>query len=184
MAATVQRKRGRTRRPQVLHSPRGVIHPRVQTVGPEHFGIVAVDCAKARSKWMLSNFYGKVLVDPTLVEHNRNTKRDSHVFPATGRFGRPRSRTLDSSPSFLIVCWRHAGSPKGRPLAIEVRISASSVSVCGSFTHLIQSGGRETGHSFKIPRCSGEPCSRRQRAPHFHPSARSTAPARNGFRST
>ena len=53
MAAIVTRKRGRNRRPDVLQKPRGVIHPRVQKVGPEHFGIVAVDCAKARSKWML-----------------------------------------------------------------------------------------------------------------------------------
>lgn len=64
-------KRGRNRRPDVLQKPRGVIHPRVQKVGPERFGIVAVDCAKARSKWMLSDFYGNVLLPPALVEHNR-----------------------------------------------------------------------------------------------------------------
>jgi transposase len=45
----------------------------VQVVGPEHFGIVAVDCAKARSKWMLADFYGKVLVPPTTVEHQRTS---------------------------------------------------------------------------------------------------------------
>jgi transposase len=71
MAATFQGKRGRKRRPQVLQKPRGVIHPRVQKVGPEHFGIVAIDCAKARSKWMFTDFYGRVLVPPTIVEHNR-----------------------------------------------------------------------------------------------------------------
>lgn len=71
MAATIARKRGRNRRPDVLQKPRGIIHPRVQKVGPEHFGIVAVDCAKARSKWMLSDFYGNVLAPPTVVEHNR-----------------------------------------------------------------------------------------------------------------
>jgi transposase len=71
VAATVARKRGRNRRPDVLQKPRGIIHPRVQKVGPEHFGIVAVDCAKARSKWMLSDFYGSVLVPPTVLEHNR-----------------------------------------------------------------------------------------------------------------
>lgn len=54
-----------------LGKPRGLIHPRVQAVGPEHFGIVAVDCAKARSKWMLCDFYGRLLVPPTPVEHNR-----------------------------------------------------------------------------------------------------------------
>jgi transposase len=72
MAATVTRKRGRrNRRPDVLQKPRGVIHPRVQAVGAEHFGIVAVDCAKARSKWMLTDFWGNVLVPPTVVEHDR-----------------------------------------------------------------------------------------------------------------
>lgn len=49
--------------------PTGQIQERVQAVGPEHFGVVAVDCAKRRSKWMLCNFYGKVLVEPTSVEH-------------------------------------------------------------------------------------------------------------------
>lgn len=49
--------------------PTGQIQERVQAVGPEHFGIVAVDCAKRRSKWMLCNFYGKVLIEPTGVEH-------------------------------------------------------------------------------------------------------------------
>ena len=56
----------------VLGKPSGVIQPRVQTVGPERFGIVSVDCAKDRSKWMLCDFYGKVLVPPTPVEHRRN----------------------------------------------------------------------------------------------------------------
>src|SRR5437870_5026421 len=52
-----------------VHKPRGVLHPRVQCVGPEHFGIVPVDCAKYRSKWMLCNFYGKVLVPPAELSH-------------------------------------------------------------------------------------------------------------------
>ena len=71
MNATRRRKRSRSRPHQVLQKPCGVIHPRVQKVGPEHFGIVSVDCAKARSKWMLCDFYGNVLVRPTVVDHNR-----------------------------------------------------------------------------------------------------------------
>src|SRR5580692_10748525 len=55
----------------VLGKPSGIIQPRVQKVGPEHFGIVSVDCAKARSKWMLADFYGNVVIPPTIVEHNR-----------------------------------------------------------------------------------------------------------------
>ena len=52
-----------------IGKPAGQIQERVQTVGPEHFGIIAVDCAKRRSKWMLCNFYGKVIIEPTSVEH-------------------------------------------------------------------------------------------------------------------
>lgn len=47
------------------------LQPRVQAARPERFGIVAVDCAKARSKWMLCDFYGRVLIPPTTVEHGR-----------------------------------------------------------------------------------------------------------------
>ena len=65
------RHRSSSRRQAVLQKPRGTFHPRVQVVGPEHFGIVSVDCAKARSKWMLCDFYGNVLVPPSTVEHNR-----------------------------------------------------------------------------------------------------------------
>ena len=55
--------RTRRRRPHrgpsgSVGKPRGVLHPRVQQVGPEHFGIVCFDCAKARSKFLLADFYG------------------------------------------------------------------------------------------------------------------------------
>jgi transposase len=55
----------------VLHKPRGSFHPRVQAVGPQHFGIVSVDCGKRRCKWMLADFYGTVLVPPTWVQLDR-----------------------------------------------------------------------------------------------------------------
>jgi transposase len=64
-------KRSRSRPPDVLQKPRGTFHPRVQKVGPEHFGIAVVDCAKARFKWMLCDFYGNILVPPVTVDHNR-----------------------------------------------------------------------------------------------------------------
>lgn len=64
-------KRSRRRAAEFVQKPRGVIHPRVQKVGPERFGIVSVDCAKARSKWMLADFYGNVLRPPSEVAHNR-----------------------------------------------------------------------------------------------------------------
>lgn len=52
-----------------IGKPNGKIQERVQAVGPDHFGVVAVDCAKRRSKWMLCDFYGKVIIEPTTVEH-------------------------------------------------------------------------------------------------------------------
>src|SRR5579863_3834839 len=113
MAATRTRKRGRSRRPDILQKPRGVIHPRVQKVGPEHFGIVAVDPAKARSKWMLVDFYGNVLVPPTWVDHNRGAfdgalaalkeavkERDIRdvlvAVERTGRYHHPPQRALSA----------------------------------------------------------------------------------------
>lgn len=71
MATASTSKKRRPPRPHLIHKPRGVLHPRVQAVGPEHFGIVSIDCAKARSKWMLADFYGRVLVPPTILEHNQ-----------------------------------------------------------------------------------------------------------------
>src|SRR4249920_2577096 len=71
MATKQSRSRGGRRFVVNVHKPHGVIQPRVQKVGPEHFGILSVDCAKARFKWMLCDFYGNVLIPPTTVEHNR-----------------------------------------------------------------------------------------------------------------
>ena len=109
MSTTRTRKRSRSGPRQVLQKPAGVIHPRVQQVGPEHFGIVSVDCAKARSKWMLCDFYGNIRVPPTVVEHNRTAleaavtqirqAREQHAFhdllvavERTGRYHRPVQR--------------------------------------------------------------------------------------------
>jgi hypothetical protein len=58
-----------------IGKPNGLIQQRVQDIGPEHFGIVAVDCAKRRSKWMLCDFYGKVIIEPTSVEHAKGGLR-------------------------------------------------------------------------------------------------------------
>lgn len=71
MATRTPTPRRRRRRPHEIHKPNGAVHPRVQAVGPEHFGIVAVDCAKARSKWMLADFYGNVLIPPTELPHTK-----------------------------------------------------------------------------------------------------------------
>jgi len=71
MRTATRRQRRSSPRPRSIHKPRGVLQPRVQSVGPEHFGMVSVDCAKARSKWMLSDFYGTVLIPPTELVHSR-----------------------------------------------------------------------------------------------------------------
>jgi transposase len=55
-----------------LQKPNGVVTDRVQAVGPEHFGIVAVDCAKARSRYFFADFYGNVLLEPATLNHDRN----------------------------------------------------------------------------------------------------------------
>jgi len=71
MATTIVRKRSKSKRFVFVQKPHGVIHPRVEAVGPQHFGIVCVDCAKAQSKWMLADFYGNVRVAPAHLPHNR-----------------------------------------------------------------------------------------------------------------
>jgi transposase len=54
-----------------VQKPTGRLTPRVQAVGPDHFGIIAVDPAKSRSCYMLCNFYGDVLIEPAYVAHTR-----------------------------------------------------------------------------------------------------------------
>ncbi len=72
MAATRSRRRSSRQRPVgFVSKPHGVVSPRVQQVGPEHFGIVCFDCAKARSKFLLADFYGRLLIPPTTVPHTR-----------------------------------------------------------------------------------------------------------------
>jgi len=71
MSSARSSKRSRVRRPATVHKPKGSFHARVQQVGADHFGIVCVDGAKRRSKWMLADFFGKVLVPPTFLDHTR-----------------------------------------------------------------------------------------------------------------
>jgi transposase len=54
-----------------IAKPSGSLHPRIVAAGPEHFGVVAVDCAKTRSKWMLADYYGRILAPPAEVRHTR-----------------------------------------------------------------------------------------------------------------
>lgn len=102
MATKSRRAPRRHRRPDSVAKPSGSIHPRVQQAGPEHFGIVAVDCAKARSKWMLTDFYGNILIEPTPVEHTR---------AGLGDFAdRIRRATTDHDLRDLIVAIERTGN--------------------------------------------------------------------------
>jgi hypothetical protein len=47
--STPRHRGGKARRRFALHKANGVLHPRVQTVGPEHFGLVCCDCASVGS---------------------------------------------------------------------------------------------------------------------------------------
>src|SRR5215510_8362650 len=69
--ARTRHRSSRRRTIASLGKPRGILHPRVQQVGPEHFGILCFDCAKVRSKFLLADFYGRLLIAPTVVEHTR-----------------------------------------------------------------------------------------------------------------
>jgi transposase len=72
IATTRRRSRPVSPASDYLGKAHGILSPRVRTAGPEHFGIVAVDCAKESSKWMLADFYGKVLIAPTVLDHRRD----------------------------------------------------------------------------------------------------------------
>ena len=69
MVTKTRRRKSTGSKKRFIGKPAGQIQQRVQDAGPEHFGVVAVDCAKRRSQWMLCNFYGKVLIESTTVEH-------------------------------------------------------------------------------------------------------------------
>jgi transposase len=68
-------RRSKNRPPFQPLKPTGVLTPRVQAVGPEHFGIVAVDCAKARSRYFLVDFYGRTLFEPITFSHTQGDLR-------------------------------------------------------------------------------------------------------------
>ena len=71
MSRSRKPRHARARKTFVLLKPNGQLVPRVQRVGPEHFGIVAIDCAKARSHYFLADFYGNTLLEPDTVHHTR-----------------------------------------------------------------------------------------------------------------
>lgn len=71
MVRSVASRRGRSRQKFLILKPNGDLSPRVQAVGPDHFAILAIDCAKARSRYLLADFYGRILLEPTTLPHHR-----------------------------------------------------------------------------------------------------------------
>jgi transposase len=71
MSRSQTARRGKASKGFVLQKPNGQLVARVQLVGPEHFGIVAIDCAKARSRYFLADFYGRTLLEPSTLPHSR-----------------------------------------------------------------------------------------------------------------
>jgi transposase len=71
MSRSKSSRRGAAKAAFVLQKPSGQLTPRVQAVGPEHFGILSFDCAKQRSRYFLADFYGRVLLEPTTLHHSK-----------------------------------------------------------------------------------------------------------------
>jgi transposase len=120
-----------------LGQPRGLLSARVQAVGPEHFGIVAIDPAKDRSCWMLADFYGRILIPPTVVDHRRDAFDKA--------IARLRRATAETDLRDLIVAVERTGRyhlPVLRAFAaagFETRIVHPNVS-----SHFRQAGSYDT----------------------------------------
>ena len=121
-----------------IGKPSGKIQQRVQEIGPEHFGVISVDCAKRRSKWMLTDFYGRVIVEPTTVEHNsgglkamtdlaravcdEHDLRDSIVaVEMTGIYHRPPQRAFRKAGFDTRVVHPFASSHYRKPLHPDIK---------------------------------------------------------------
>lgn len=121
-----------------IGKPSGKIQKRVQEVGPEHFGVISVDCAKRRSKWMLTDFYGRVIVEPTTVEHtsgslkamadhvrsicHEHDLRDTIVaVEMTGIYHRPPQRAFRKAGFDTRVVHPFASSHYRKPLHPDIK---------------------------------------------------------------
>jgi transposase len=66
MSRSSPARKGHAAKAFVLQKPTGQLTARVQA-----FGSACFDCAKARSRWFLADFYGRVLLEPATVAHTR-----------------------------------------------------------------------------------------------------------------
>lgn len=64
------RKNGKIN-PDRIGNSRGIIQMRIEKVTPQQFGVGAIDCAKVRLKYMFCDFFGRVILPPTEVEHGQ-----------------------------------------------------------------------------------------------------------------
>jgi transposase len=71
MSRTTRSRGSKAANSGFLQKPNGRLTHRVQAVGPEHFAIISVDCAKARSRYLLADFYGTIYLQPTTLPHRR-----------------------------------------------------------------------------------------------------------------
>jgi transposase len=111
MTSSARSRRRKASPSGFLHKPSGRFTDRVQAVGPEHFGIVCIDCAKARSRYLLADFYGRICLPPATLPHTRgdfqaaidrirqvvqeHALRDTVVFiEMTGEYHRPVQRAF------------------------------------------------------------------------------------------
>ena len=117
MSTSTRSKRSRGRAARVLQKPAGTFHPRVQQVGPEHFGIVSVDCAKARSKWMLADFFGKMAREHGVSQNQMETQFIAQHRPTSVL---KRLATPEEVANMVVyVCSPQASATTGAALRVD-----------------------------------------------------------------
>jgi len=77
-ARTRRRPSARRRTPTSVGKPRGVLHPRVQLVGPDHFGMVCLDCHKLSSKFLPRRQLRRLVLDQRQRLHFRPADHASY----------------------------------------------------------------------------------------------------------
>jgi transposase len=109
----------------LIQKPNGNLSPRIQEVGPQHFGIVAVDCAKARSRYLLADFFGRVLVAPTTLPHTAGDFRAA--------IDRVRQTMRESSLKDVVVAIERTGDYH-RPVQFAFRDAGFDTRLVHPFT--------------------------------------------------
>jgi len=69
MAQLVRRRKKSARPKLALSPPSGELAGMIREVGVDRFAFVCVDPAKLRSRWMMTDFLGSILIAPATVEH-------------------------------------------------------------------------------------------------------------------